>query len=126
MDQLITHPVTNSTRRWNRGVLFRMGKSAASFLCRRATFHDEACSQGVRGGAYGSDSGLGKRDIDRDCGGGGGAIVGVALLVEEAPRATKAGRHGIGAWPECEQNQACFGDMRVCCRWECLPKKRSP
>jgi hypothetical protein len=78
--------------------------------------HDEACSHVVRGGAYGSDSGLGKRDIDRDCGGGGSAVVGVAVLVEAAPRAAEAGRHGIGAWPECEQIRLAPG-LRLSCRW---------
>jgi hypothetical protein len=72
-----------------------MGKGAASFLCRRATLQDGACSQVARGGAYGSDSGLGKRDIDRDCGGGGGAVVEVAVLVEAVPWAAEARRGGI-------------------------------
>lgn len=51
----------------------------------------------LRGGAYGSDSGLGKRDIDRDCGGGGGAVVGVAVVVEAVPSAAEARRSGVDA-----------------------------
>jgi hypothetical protein len=54
----------------------------------------------VGGGAYGSDSGLGERAVDRDRGGGGGAVVEVAVLVEAVSREPEERRHGLGGWRE--------------------------
>ena len=48
------------------------------------------------GGAYGSDSGLGKRGGDRDRGGGGGAVVEMAVVVESVSRASKERELGRG------------------------------
>jgi hypothetical protein len=95
-------PIQLRTRRVaETGAFFsRMGKGAASFICRRAPLHHAACSQVVRGGAYGSDSGLGEWDIDRDCGAGGGAVMGVAVVVEAVPCAAEARRGGVGGSPE--------------------------
>jgi hypothetical protein len=52
----------------------------------------------TRGRSYGSDSGLGKRGVDRDRGCSGGAVVEVAVVVESVSRASKERRRGIGRW----------------------------
>ena len=48
------------------------------------------------GGAYGSDSGLGKRGGDRDR--GGGAVVEMAVVGESVSRASKKRELGRGGW----------------------------
>ncbi len=93
----VTHPVTNSTRRSNRGILSHMGKVRLVLFVAGPPSITWPAPKELRGGAYGSDSGLGKRDIDRDCGGGGGAVVGVAVVVEAVPSAAEARRSGVDA-----------------------------
>ena len=76
-------------------ILSRMRNGAKSFHRRRAALRGDFCYQILGGGAYGSDSGLGKRGVDRDRGSGGGAVVEMAVVVESVSRASKKRERGI-------------------------------
>jgi hypothetical protein len=79
--------------------LSRIGNTAKSFIVPWQRCAAISVTKDSGGGAYGSDSGLGKRGGDRDRGSGGGAVVEMAVVVESVSRASKErerGKRGIG------------------------------
>jgi hypothetical protein len=79
-----------------RGHFVPDGEWCQVFHRRRATLRGRFVLPRTRGRSYGSDSELGKRGVDWDRGGGGGAVVEVAVVVESVSRASKERGRGIG------------------------------
>jgi hypothetical protein len=91
---VIWHKSSYELRR--AGILSRIGNTAKSFIVPWQRCAAISVTKDSGGGAYGSDSGLGKRGVDRDRGGGGGAVVEVAVVVEAVSRAWEERGRGIG------------------------------
>jgi hypothetical protein len=91
--------------------LSRIGNTAKSFIVPWQRCAAISVTKDSGGGAYGSDSGLGKRGVDRDRGGGGGAVVEVAFVVEAVSRAWEERPRGIGRSTECAV--ACGCDLAM-------------
>jgi hypothetical protein len=105
LDGVIWHKSSYELR--SAGILSRMGNIAKSFIV--AGWRGAAISATTYSGAelYGSDSGLGKRGVDRDYWCGGDAVVEVAVVVEVVSRAWKERGRGIGGWTECAAACGC-------------------